>query len=130
VPRVEAALGEHSPRVEIDGKPVETSTRIVAAGGYVLTITTTLLPRGIQLYSTYTGHPDAERTLVSELFLCKSRDPAVYTREADPRQLPVLHERHRCLYDHLLRLHDLLSSLELGDVTIHDLDGALGALRP
>jgi hypothetical protein len=126
---VEAALGEHSPRVEIDGKAVETCTRIAAAGGYVLTLSTVLPRRGIELHSTYTGHPLAERTLVSELFLCKPRPPVVYTREADPRELPVLHERGNCLYDHLLRLHDLLTSLELGDVTIHDLDGALGALR-
>jgi hypothetical protein len=127
---VEAALREHSPRIEIDGKAVETSTRIAAAGGYVLTLTTVLPRHGIELHSTYTGHPLAERTLVSELFLCKSREPLVDTREADPRELPVLHERGNCLYDHLLRLHELLSSLELGDIRIHDLDAALGAIRP
>jgi hypothetical protein len=127
---VEAALGEHSPRVEIDGKAVETCTRITAAGGYVLTLSTVLPRHGIELHSTYTGHPLAEHTLVSELFLSKSRGPLLHTREADPRELPVLHERGNCLYDHLLRLHDLLISLELGDITIDDLDGALGALRP
>jgi hypothetical protein len=130
VPCVEAALGEHSPRIEIDGKAVETCTRITASGGYVLTLSTVLPHRGIELHSTYTGHPQAERALVSELFLCKSREPLSYTREADPRELPVLHERGNCLYDHLMRLHDLLTSLGFGDVTIHDLDGALGALRP
>ena len=126
---MEAALGEHSPRIEIDGQAVETCTRIAAAGGYVLTLSTVLPRHGIELHSTYTGHPQAERTLVSELFLSKSRAPVLYTRDADPRELPILHERGNCLYDHLLRLHDLLTSLELGDVTIHDLDGALGALR-
>jgi hypothetical protein len=60
---VEIALGDRSPRVEIDGKPAETCTRIVAAAGYVLTISTTLLPRGTELHSTYTGHPQAQRTL-------------------------------------------------------------------
>ena len=95
-----------------------------------MTVSTVLPRRGIELHSTYTGHPLAERTLISELFLCKSREPGLYTREADPRELPVLHERHSCLYHHLMRLHDLLTSLELGAVTIHDLDGALGALRP
>jgi hypothetical protein len=127
---VEAALGEHSPRVEIDGNAVETSTRIVSAGGYVLTLSTLLPSRGIELHSTYTGHPLAERTLVSELFLCKSRDPLIDTRDADPRELPVLYDRHSCLYDHLLRLHELLSSLELGAVAIRDLDGAVEALGP
>jgi hypothetical protein len=127
---VEAALGEHSPRIEIDGKAVATCTRIAAAGGYVLTLSTVLPRHAIELHSTYTGHPLAERTLVSELFLCKSREPLLDTREADPRELPVLHERGNCLYDHLLRLHELLSSLELGDIRIHDLDAALGALRP
>src|SRR5690348_15920257 len=101
---MEIALGEQSPRVEIDGKPVETSTRIAAAGGYVLTLSTVLPRRGIELHSTYTGHPLAERTLVSELFLCKSREPLLHTREANPRELPVLHERGNCLYDHLLHL--------------------------
>jgi hypothetical protein len=127
---VEAALGEQSPRIEIDGKAVQTCTQIAAAGGYVLTLSTVLPRYGIELHSTYTGHPLAEHTLVSELFLCKSREPLLHTREADPRELPVLHERGNCLYDHLLRLHDLLTSLELGDITIHDLDGALGALCP
>jgi hypothetical protein len=127
---MEIALGGQSPRLEIDGKPVETCTRVVAAGGYVLTLGTVLPRHGIELHSTYTGHPLAEYTLVSELFLCKSREPLLHTREADPRELPVLHERGNCLYDHLLRLHDLLTSLELGDITIHDLDGALGALCP
>jgi len=126
---VEAALGEHSPRVQIDRKSVETCTRIAAAGGYVLTLSTVLPRHGIELHSTYTGHPQAERTLVSELFLCKSRDPLLHTREADPRELPVLQERGNCLYDHLLRLHELLTSLELGDIRIHDLDSALSALH-
>jgi hypothetical protein len=127
---VEIALGEHSPRVEIDGKPVQTCTRIVAAGGYVLTISTTLLPRGIELCSTYTGHPLAERTLVSELFLCKSRGPLLETRDADSRELPVLHHRHHCLYDHLLRLQELLSELPLGRIVIHGLDEAVERLSP
>jgi hypothetical protein len=127
---VEAVLGQHSPRVELDGKPVEASTRVVAAGGYVLTLSTVLPSRGLELHSTYTGHPLAERTLVSELFLCKSRDPLIETRDADPRDLPVLSERHSCLYDHLLRLHELLSDLPLGHVTIAELDTAIDALRP
>jgi hypothetical protein len=87
---VEIALGEHSPRIEIDGDLVDTCTRIAAAGGYVLTLTTVLPRRGVELHSTYTGHPLAEHTLVSELFLCKSRDPLLGIREADPRELPVL----------------------------------------
>jgi hypothetical protein len=125
---MEIALGEQSPRVEIDGKPVETSTRIAAAGGYVLTLSTVLPRRGIELHSTYTGHPLAERTLVSELFLCKSREPLLHTREANPRELPVLHERGNCLYDHLLHLHELLSELPIGPVTIRDLDEAVERL--
>jgi hypothetical protein len=125
---VEIALGEQSPRVEIDGKPVETCTRIVAAGGYVLTISTTLLPRGIQLCSTYTGHPLAQQTLVSELFVCKSREPLLDTHNVDARELPVLHDRHLCLYDHLIRLHELLSELPLGRVVIGGLDEALERL--
>jgi hypothetical protein len=129
VPYVEVVLGEHSPRVEIDGKPVESCTRVVGAGGYVLTISTVLPSRALELHSTYTGHPLAERTLVSELFLCKSRDPLIDTRDAEPRELAVLHERHHCLYDHLLRLHDRLTELGLGDVAIQDLDGAVEAVR-
>jgi hypothetical protein len=127
---MEIALGEQSPRVEIDGKAVETCTRIAAAGGYVLTLSTVLPRHGIELHSTYTGHPLAEHTLVSELFLSKSREPLLHTREADPRELPVLHDRHRCLFDHLLRLHDLLSELPIGAVTIDGLDEAVERLNP
>jgi hypothetical protein len=127
---VEALLGEHSPSVRIDDRSVETSTRIVAAGGYVLTLTTVLPHRGIELHSTYTGHPFAERTLVSELFLCPQRPPLIDRRDAHPQSVPVLYERQSCLYDHLLRLHDLLTELNLGHVAIDELDSALEALRP
>jgi hypothetical protein len=125
---MEIALGEHSPRVEIDGKPVETCTRVVAAGGYVLTLGTVLPRHGIELHSTYTGHPLAERTLVTELFLCRSRQPLLDTREADPRELPVLHERGNCLYDHLLRVLELLSELPIGAVAIGGSDEAVERL--
>ncbi|HEX6460695.1 MAG TPA: hypothetical protein VF032_17380 [Thermoleophilaceae bacterium] len=54
---MEIALGDRSPRVAIDGKPVETCTRVAAAGGYVLTLSTVLPRHGIELHSTYTGHP-------------------------------------------------------------------------
>ncbi len=127
---MEIALGEQSPRVEIAGEPIETCTRVVAAGGYVLTLSTVLPRYGIELHSTYTGHPLAEHTLVTELFLSKSREPLLDTREADARALPVLHHRHRCLYDHLLRLHELLSELPIGAVTIDGLDEAVERLSP
>jgi hypothetical protein len=127
---VEIVLGEQSPRVEIDGKPAETCTRIVSTGGYVLTVSTVLPARGIELHSTYTGNPSADRTLVTELFLSKSREPYLDTREADPRELPVLHERCNCLYDHLLRVHVLLSELALGRVVIDGVDEAVEGLSP
>jgi hypothetical protein len=90
-----------------------------------------VLPRyGVETHSTYTGHPLAEHTLVTELFLSRSREPLLYTREADPRGLPLLHDRQRCLYDHLLRLHELLSELPLGHVEIQGLDEAVERLSP
>jgi hypothetical protein len=127
---MEIALGGQSPRLEIDGKPVETCTRVVAAAGYVLTLDTVLPRHGIELHSTYTGHPQAEQTLVTELFLSRSREPLLDTREADAGELPVLHDRQRCLYDHLLRLHELLSELRVGAVTIDGLDEAVERLSP
>jgi len=127
---MEAVLGEQSPSVSIDGRPIATSTRIVAAGGYVLTLSTVLQDHGIELHSTYTGHPFASETLVSEIFLALNQEPQVASRPADPRELPVLYERTSCLYDHLLQLHEQLSEIGLERLAIDELDAALEALRP
>jgi hypothetical protein len=128
---VEAALGEHSPRVEIDGEAVQTATRMVAAGGYVLTFTTVLPSRGIELNSTYTVHPEADVTLVSELFLCRSRRPLLIAREAEPgRREALLYWRGSCFYDHLWRLQELLAERRLGHVTVAGLENAIEALVP
>jgi hypothetical protein len=126
---VEAVLGEHSPSVSIDERPVKTSTRIVAAGGYVLTLSTVLQDHGTELHSTYTGHPLAPETLVSEIFLAPNRKPQVASRHADPRELPVLYGRKTCLYDHLMRLHELVSELGHARVAIAELDTALDVVR-
>jgi hypothetical protein len=42
----------------------------------------------------------------------------------------VLYERGACLYEHLLRLHELLSELGVGRVSIEELEPALLVLKP
>ncbi|HEX6460696.1 MAG TPA: hypothetical protein VF032_17385 [Thermoleophilaceae bacterium] len=42
----------------------------------------------------------------------------------------MLHDRQRCLYDHLLRLHELLSELPIGAARIDGLDETAARLSP
>ena len=84
----------------------------MASGGpYMLALSTVLADHAVELHSTYTGHPDAEHTAATHLFLSPGGAPHPVASEQLPGdEVPVYVARRRCLYDHLTRLQDLLGA--------------------
>ena len=112
--------------VSLDGARVPATTVVASGGPYVVTFSTIVPAHGIELHSTYTGHLRAERTVVTWLFLAPGGSPhEIETAELDPGEMPVYVARRRCLFDHLVRLQELIAG-ELGvDVRIDTPDRAL-----
>lgn len=95
-------------KIAIDGKPVRSSTLATSVGAYILVLETVLPDQAIDLHSIYTGHANVE-TQATHLILTPDLREAT-TVEHDHDQLPVMHSRRSCLYDHLHQLQDLLQS--------------------
>lgn len=95
----------------IDGEAVACETRAASFSPYVVVLDTTLPDHGIELHSTYLGH-ERTHTRATHLLLAPGvRDTLAAEHPHDA--IPVLYERRRCLYDHLVRLQDLCHCLEL-----------------
>ena len=113
--------------IDIDGVRVRSETLQGSLSPYVVTIGTTLPAHGVSLYSTYHGHPGAS-TLAVHLARAPLRRPRTETEEHAEALLPVVFARTRCLHDHSLRVHELLS--ELGHhAAIHLSDAAEFAIE-
>jgi hypothetical protein len=95
-------------KIAIDGEPVRSSTLATSVGAYILAIETVLPDQAIDLHSVYTGHANT-KTQATHLILTPELREAT-TVEHDHDQLPVMHARRTCLYDHLHQLQDLLQS--------------------
>ncbi len=102
-------------KIAIDGKPVRSSTLATSVGAYILVLETVLPDQAIDLHSIYTGHTHV-KTQATHLILTPDLRKAT-TVEHDHDQLPVIHARRSCLYDHLHQLQDLLQS--------HDIDAQM-----
>lgn len=99
--------------IDVDGRRAESETTIVRNGAYVLAISTVLPGRGlaVELHSTYVGHPASE-TLSTHLLLGADLPcPQTIGDVHDVGQLDVLGRPRDCLYDHALRLQELLRSV-------------------
>ena len=94
--------------VRLDGARVPAYTELVYAGAYQLTLSTALPAIGVELHSSYLGHPDAPEALASHLCLAPDSDPSTWSTAHRGAELPVADARRRCLYDHALELHQLL----------------------
>ena len=97
--------------IDIDGRRVRSETLHASLSPYVVTIGTTLPAQGVSLYSTYHGHPGAT-TAVVHLVRTRAGFPRTDVARHAEDQLPVVFARARCLRDHALRLHDVLSTLD------------------
>ena len=114
-------------RVRLDGMPARSETVLTEAGPNALVLSTTLRDRGIWLDSTYLGHGSAE-TQITHLLVAPGRAGETEARSVPHDEVPVIHVRRLCLYDHFQRLQDFLG--ELGHVgQIHGLDHAIEAVE-
>lgn len=112
-----------APAVSIDGRAVRSETLAAAAGAHVLVLSTAIGELGVQLHSSYTGHPDTQ-TEIGELLIEPREGAETTSRSAAAGELPVSHARERCLDDHLWSLRDKLEALGFEHVQIDVLERA------
>jgi hypothetical protein len=121
------ARREISCRIRVDGAPAKSETLLTEASLNVIVLSTTLRDRGTWLDSTYLGHGGTD-TQITHLLVAPGRLGESEWRSVDHNEIPVLHVRRRCLYDHLQRLQDFLE--ELGHCgQIDGLDRAVEAVE-
>jgi hypothetical protein len=120
----------------LDGRAATSETRYAEAGAYVLVLCSCVPELGLELHSTYVGHPGVE-TRVTHLTL-GGGSPQHAATEAVARpdgELPVVFARRRCLFDHLQRLQDELAGIghqagiEVDDASLSELEQPR-SLRP
>ena len=108
---------EPTPAIRVDGRLQRSETRFASAGAHVLTLSTALGDLGVQLHSTYVGHPDAE-TQIAELLIEPGSAASTSSRIAVAGELPVSFARELCLYDHLHSLRDKLEDAGFHEISI------------
>lgn len=108
---------EPTPAIHVEGRARRSETRFASAGAHVLTLSTAIGDLGVQLHSTYVGHPDAE-TQIAELLIEPRSGATTSNRTAVAGELPVSFARGLCLYDHLHALRDKLEEMGFEDVLI------------
>jgi hypothetical protein len=114
-------------RIRVDSMPARSETILTEAGPNALVLSTTIRDRGIWVDSTYLGHGGTE-TQVSHLLVAPGRMGETESRSVPHDEIPVIHVRRLCLYDHLQRLQDFLG--ELGHVgQVDGLDRAIEAVE-
>jgi hypothetical protein len=114
------------PRISLAGRSIGTITRIASVGGYVVVLATWLDNRGVELQSTYVGHPEVD-THITHLLLARGVHDVECGRVTHG-EIPVLYARQRCLYDHFQRLQDFADELGIGPLEVELFDDALIAL--
>ena len=115
--------------VHLDGARIPAHTLLAYAGAYQLTLSTALPALGVELHSSYLGHPRADEALASHLALAPDTDPRTWSSTHRGTELPVGEARRRCLYDHALELQELLAGHESArEATVELADTALELL--
>jgi hypothetical protein len=114
-------------RIRVDGASARSETVLTEASLNVIVLSTTLRDRGIWLDSTYLGHGGTD-TQITHLMVAPGRLGESESRAVDHNEIPVLHVRRRCLYDHLQRLQDFLEELGLR-AQVDGLDNAVEAVE-
>jgi hypothetical protein len=114
--------------IDVDGCRARSTTSVTRNGAYALLISTVLPDCGlaVELHSSYVGHP-ASDTLSTHLLLgADLASPQTIGDCHDVGTLDVLGQPRECLYDHALRLQELLRSLGR-DAAIHITSGSIAA---
>lgn len=116
------------PRVRVDGHRVGASSRLGYAGAYQLTLSSVVPSLGVELHSSYLGHPDSD-TAVSHLQLGADTMPYTHAELVPYSHLPVAEERRGCLYHHLAELQRVLEQDGARQVAIEFADEAIEILE-
>ncbi len=112
--------------IALDDKPVHSQTLATSVGAYILAIETVIPDQAIDLHSVYVGHANV-KTLATHLILTTAHSECL-TVEHEHDQMPVMHARRTCLYDHLHQLQDLLqrdgteASIPIDEQAIHEIE--------
>lgn len=114
-----------NPTVRLNGARISAYTEFAYAGAHQLTLSTALPALGIELHSSYLGHPDAGESIASHLQLGPGLIPHAWAQTHAAGALPVSAARRRCLYDHVLELQELLSAANGAEITVELADEAL-----
>jgi hypothetical protein len=107
---VDAADDASTVIVELDGTCVAAVLRHLSCSAWAVYFSSSLPDHGIELHSSYAGAPGA-KTRAQHLRLAPDATAWTDSRAHDPDEMPVWRERHRCLVDHLLVLHEQLQAL-------------------
>jgi len=95
----------------LDGERLESTTRLVRSGPYVLVLQTVLPQTGlaVELHSTFVGHA-AVRTRATHLLLGPvGQPPSVVTREDESGIIDPVERPDSCVYAHCHELIELLA---------------------
>ena len=84
----------HGITIRLDDHPVRAETRYVALGVWTVHLASCLLDRGIELHSTYTGHP-CTSSQAQHLPLAPGTPAASSAAEHDEHELPVYTARRQ-----------------------------------
>lgn len=96
--------------VELDDTRVAAVLRHLSCSASTVYFSTCLPDHGIELHSSYTGAPGAD-THAQHLRLAPAATAWTHSSTHEPNEMPVWRERHCCLVDHLLVLHEQLEAL-------------------
>ena len=91
--------------VLVDGRSLTATTAIAPASPHTCALETLIPDAGIELHSTYHGHP-AQPTHATHLFLPDETSSRMETAVHRHFSIPVLAARQRCLLDHYAVLVD------------------------
>lgn len=94
----------------IKGDPIGGETLCTSAGARVLVLTSCWAQAGIELRSAFVGGERRDQILVAESAVLAGEAAELSSRLLELREVSVLDERRRLLYDHLQRLQELALS--------------------
>lgn len=106
----------------LDGEPVESVTRLVRSGPYVLVLQTVMPQSGlaVELHSTFVGHNGVPTHATHLLLGPVGRHPHLVTRNDALGIVDPVNRPDSCVYAHCHELIDLLAEHGLG-VTVDQL---------
>ena len=110
----------------VDGQPVASSTRELAAGPYTVVIATAIPELALRLHSTYIGSEHSDSMAV-HLELGTDPKRSLVVRRYPHGELPVVQARQRCWLEHAAHLQQFVGDVTARRVAIDVAPGAGGS---